>query len=117
MIVQFNGYNEGMIRRKDRSWKIAIETQELTGEQVATLSDYSGQHVKILMTDEGVSNEMIETFRNMEVLAEEGSKTPSKRLRDHLYIYWKQKRIDTEFETWYRQKIENIISKIPLDEK
>ena len=43
---------EGMRQLKDRSWKISIDTQELKGSQVAELSDYSGQFVKIMLTDE-----------------------------------------------------------------
>ena len=117
MIIKINGYMEGMRQLKDRSWKIAIDTQELKGSQVAELSDYSGQFVKIMMTDENISNEMIETFRNMDALAEEGSKTPSKRLRDRFFIYWKQQKIETDFEIFYRQKIENIINQIPLEDE
>jgi len=116
MIIKFNGYNEGLRQLKDRSWKVTIETQELKGSQVADLSDFSGQYVKIMMTDENVSNEMLEIFRNMDVMAEEGSKTPSKRLRDRLFIYWKQQKLEGDFEMFYRQKIENIINQIPLQE-
>jgi hypothetical protein len=111
--VDFDGYNAGMLQKRDKAWKITIETQELAPESVAKLAHFSGQFVKILMSDEKVSNEMIMTFEAMEVQAETGSKTPSKRVRDRLFIWWKtmkdQGLTDAVFDTFYLNRMENII--------
>jgi len=111
--IQFNGYNTGLNQLRDRSWKITLTTQELPSETVAKLAEYSGQHVKILMTDENVSNDMIMAFEAMEVQAETGSKTPSKRMRDRIFIWWKtlkdQGMTDALFDTFYLNRIENVI--------
>lgn len=41
--------------------------------------------------------------------AEVGQKTPSQRLRNHLFVYWKQLGETGDFETFYRGKMEEII--------
>lgn len=50
--------------------------------------------------------------------AEEGQKSPSKRLRATLFILWKQQGEQGDFEVFYRAKMEKIIDmiKAKLDE-
>jgi hypothetical protein len=50
--------------------------------------------------------------------AEDKDKTPSKRLRSVLFILWKQKGSVGDFEVYYREQVEKIITKIKsmLDE-
>ena len=114
--VEFSGTNEGMRQLKDKSWKITIETQEIPPEAVAQLSHFSGAMVKILMSDENISNEMLETFAEMEIMKETGSKTPSKRVRDILFVLWKtlndQGLTESLYDTFYMNRMENYINAV-----
>lgn len=44
--------------------------------------------------------------------AEDTNKTPSKRLRSVLFILWKQRGSKGDFEQFYREKVELVISEI-----
>lgn len=43
---------------------------------------------------------------------ESDGQTPSKRLRSVLYVAYKQKEREQDFEAWYRNQMEAIITKI-----
>jgi hypothetical protein len=116
MLVTFDGYQSGMRQLADKSWKISLDTQEMTGEQISHLVDFAGKFVKVMITDENVNNDMIEAFRDMEVMAEEGIKTPSQRFRNVLFVKWKdlkdQGMVQEPFESFYNHKYESLINQV-----
>lgn len=97
--------------RKDGSASIAFDTRELSASEIITIMGYRNTEGWLTFT----SNE--ESIPDVpEERAEVDEKTPSERLKNVLYAYFKQ---ETEhgrhvglFETFRREKMEMLIEKI-----
>ena len=98
----------GFQPKADRSWKLAFETRELSGEEVALLADnFQGEGWLVFKPNAEVTVEDIP-----EGEAEAGVKSPAQRLRAKIYIMWRQKGKHGDFETYYRTSIERLIEHI-----
>ena len=109
MIAQFDGYFTGMTMKKDKSWKLTIDTQELSPEAVKVLTSFNSEFIKILMTDEGINDAMIKDFAQLEAELKEEPKTPSERLRAVLWLYWNTLDGDEDFDSYYKKLMEKFI--------
>ena len=114
-LIQVPALVDGFKPMKDRSWKITFETRELTGEEVKTLADnFQGEGWLVYSPNEVGMSDIPEGP------ADAGVKSPSTRLRDRLFIYWKRTGERGDFESFYRTKIEQFIevisNKIPEEE-
>lgn len=91
--------------RADRSWKIVFETRELSGDEVKLLADnFQGEGWLVFKPNSDISLAEIPQDQ-----AEPGTKSQSKRLRDVIFILWKQKGGKGDFETFYRVYLEKLI--------
>lgn len=83
----------------DRSVKIVLETQELSPEAMAALFSSYGEEMESVEVD---------------IIPEDGGRSPSTRLRSVLYVIWehKGKKAHPEFETFYRSKMNAIIEQL-----
>lgn len=107
-LVQIPASIVGFTPRQDRSWKITFETRELPGEEVAVLADnYQGEGWLVYSPNREVVRADVP-----EEPAEPGVKTPSERLRDVIYIYWKQRGGKGDFESFRRTVTEQFIEYI-----
>lgn len=99
---------EDMRPRKDRSWKLTFETaRELSGEEVKLLTDnYQGDGWLLFSPNEVSLKDIPEGD------VEDSVKTPSKRLRAVLHVWWEQKGGDGDFELFYRTKMEQLINQV-----
>ncbi len=97
--------------RKDRSASISFDTRELTSTEIITIMGYQGTEgwLTFSANEETIPEPPKET-------AEVDEKTPSERLKNVLYAYFKQ---ETEhgryvglFETFRREKMEVIIEQV-----
>lgn len=95
----------GMNPRADRSWKLVFETRELSGDEVKILADhYQGEGWLLFKpNDEIVEAEIPQTQ------AESGTKSQGQRLRDIIFIDWKQHGERGDFESYYRTYMEKLI--------
>lgn len=90
--------------KADRSWKLVFETRELAGEEVKYLADnFQGEGWLLFSANE------IKTSDIPKEDAEPGTKSQSQRLRDVIFILWKQKGGKGDFETFYRVYLEKLI--------
>lgn len=97
---------------KDKSIKLAIETQELEPEQASRLFGLTGKFVKILISDSGIEKAQIEEVENV-IIEEDEGKSPSQRMRSVLYILWQQDNGGYKvFNDFYRAKMEVWIEKV-----
>lgn len=104
-------------RTKDGSWKFTVETQELSGEDVAKLADLSGKFGFFLFSPNtiqlgDVPKEQAQEFK--------GKKSSSQRLYSVLFIYWKEcTNHEIDFDTFYKNILEKLIdewkSKLPTN--
>ncbi len=91
--------------KADRSWKLVFETRELRGEEVKLLADnFQGEGWLLFKPNEAISLEEVP-----EGNAESGVKSQSQRLRDVIFILWKQNGERTDFESFYRTYLEKLI--------
>lgn len=95
----------GMSPRQDRSWRIAFETRELAGEEVKVLADnLQGEGWLVYKANGELHADEIPTGK-----ADAGTKSSSQRLRDVIFILYKQRSPKVDFETFYRTIMEQMI--------
>lgn len=89
--------------RQDKSWRISFETRELSGAEVSLLaSNLQGEGWLVYKPNEIKVDEIPDDP------AESGTKSQSQRLRDVIYVLYKQKG-KGDFETFYRLYLEKLI--------
>lgn len=104
-LIQVPAQLIGMNPRADRSWRLQYETRELTGDEAALLANnFQGEGWLVFKPNGDISEEEVP-----EGLADSGTKSQSQRLRDVIFILWKQKGGKGDFETYYRTSLERLI--------
>lgn len=91
--------------RKDGSCLLKFETRELTSEELMTVLGFRNTTGWLLYS------------QNPDMTAPDNpaqldTKSPSERLRDVLYVFYKQQNPVVSFETFYSEKMESIINQI-----
>ncbi len=113
---------EGVSTRKDKTLKVVIETQELTPDKIAHLmSLWVNGYGIMCFKGEQFSQDEQELMNSIKLSAEElGAKTPSERLRNTLYVLFRDnpKGFQT-FDSFYLNHMEEIIKMVKrrLDNK
>lgn len=74
---------------KDGTIKLVFETQELHPSKVGELFGYRNQIGYLAFKPELFSSDEINAIESLKVADYEGTKSPSKRMRDILYVIWK----------------------------
>jgi len=96
--------------RQDRSIGMSISTPELQNLEKSLFFDLQG--ILCECTIRPLDNDSAPT----EIKTEMNSKTPSQRLRNTLFVWWKQLsdsgKCSEPFEMWYPAKMEGIILQI-----
>ena len=97
---------EGIRSKKDRSLGLSVSTPEMTAPEKALFMELQGLNVELKITP--MDSEAPEEHHVKTDLA---TKSPSVRLRNVLYLLWKDKSNDMIFDTYYVTKMEQIIEK------
>lgn len=97
-------------RRKDRSVKLSLETRELTPSEILALMALEGAEMWVLLSHQS-ENLTPESVPNTK--PELGIKSRSERLRDVIFVWYKQS-VESQvfvgdFETFLNQKLDSII--------
>ena len=97
-------------RRKDRSVKLSFETRELRPDEILSLMTFEGSEMWLLLASQEAE---IDDRELPNTKPELGIKSRSERLRDVIFVWFKQCVADQtfigDFETFYNQKLESII--------
>ena len=95
----------------DRSVKITLTTQEISGEEVGQLFNFQGQFVKVAVTDENIIKaSVLKDLEAVDMEVPDKDKSPAKRLKSVLFRIWEKNSEGYEdFELFYRRKLEIII--------
>jgi hypothetical protein len=113
---------ENVSTRKDKTLKVVIETQEISPDKIAQLMTMWVNGYGIMcFKGEQFSHDEQELISSIKLSAEElGAKTPSERLRNTLYVLFREnpKGFQT-FDSFYLNHMEEIINMIKrrLDNK
>ena len=103
-LIQIPAIVVNMNPKADRSWKLTFETRELNGEEVKILAEnLQGEGWLVFSPNE------IKQADIPKVEAESGTKTQSQRLRDVIYILWKQSGGKGDFQSFYNVYYEKLI--------
>lgn len=98
---------------KDKTIKIEFETNELTPEQLAEIGLNNQSFGYLAFKKDDFRSEQLKIIDELKADYEDKSKTPSKRLRDVLFIAWKQHPESyAKFEDYYRFKMEKFINHV-----
>jgi hypothetical protein len=96
--------------RQDRSLGMSISTPELNAPQKVLFMELQGIECECTIRPLDSSQAPVE------IKSEMNTKTPSMRLRNTIFVYWKQLtdsgKITETFETWYPNFMEKIILQI-----
>ena len=101
---------DGYTRRKDRSVSLRFITQEKTSSEImdidATLDQFG---ILYFRGEEKMNADEIEELDSIDLDVYDEPKSQSQRLRNVLYILWKQEGERGDFKKFYKQKTEEII--------
>jgi len=107
-LIQVPAQLMGMNPRADRSWNLKFETRELSGDEAALLANnFQGEGWLVFKPNGAIVQEEIPADQ-----ADSGTKSPSRRLRDVIFILWKQRGGKEDFETYYRVSLERLIETV-----
>lgn len=96
--------------RKDGSFKLVFETQELNANDGAQLLSLRNKIGWLLFSADEISPDDIP---EQQIDPDEYcGKSPSQRLRSVLFVYWKQKGSNGTFNQFYNSQIEKWIDQI-----
>ena len=111
MALTFSGILEKVTTRADRSYAITIGTQELSPEKGAALLGLFQIFANFAISQNNISTEELEQDSNLDVSFIKQGKSPCQRLRNTLFILWKQNNEDFEnFNSYYLSKMEGILN-------
>ena len=101
----FSGYRS----RKDKTYALNFETNELTPSQVAEIAEYVNGFVFLAFKSVPFVKSELDTLDSIEVDYNDTGKTPSQRLRGVLYRnYEKEPEGFDSFTTYYQHHMEKI---------
>jgi len=105
-MLRLPGYFTGFRSKADGSAGLTFATQELTGDDFAHLKMHQGGFGWLVFKPME-AGELTEADMPSEQVEEEGL-SPSKRLYNRMFVYWKQKINEGEFDTWRKQQLDVI---------
>jgi len=83
-------------------------TQELVAEEEAMVMRLRNKNGQMVFSPNKISVDDLPT----EPAKDKTIKSSSQRMRAVLFVLWKEKKIQTDFELFYREKMEDIINKL-----
>ena len=98
---------DGLSLRKDGSVSLKFATNEVSDANFIILKQFYGTFGHLLFAANAFQDEDIPQGN-----AEDGAKTPSQRLRDVLFVLYKQRGGKIDFEDFYRKQMDVIIEKM-----
>ena len=111
---------DGYSRRKDRTVSLRFITQEKSSSEIMQIDSMTDQYgILYFRGQEDMNHEEIEELDNIDLDLYDEPKSQSQRLRNVLYIIWKQEGEIGDFKKYYKQKTEQLIQhfkdKIDID--
>lgn len=114
-LMIFPSIMEGYKSRKDGSIAITLGTQEMVPATAAKLAGYNQKFLYVLFKEDTPNNEEQEMMKFLETSDDNQSKSQSQRMRNTLYVLFKQ---DSEgfssFVMYYEHKMNKFIDSLKL---
>lgn len=103
-MIKLPGYFVGFASKTDGSATLRFSTQELVGEDFSDLKKNQGAFGWIVFKPQD-AGELTEADMPSEQVEEEGI-SPSKRLYNRMFVYWKNQKIDMDFDAWRKKQLD-----------
>ena len=98
---------------KDKTIKLSFETQEPTLEQIQEIAMNNQKYGYLVFSGNQLSDQQLQEIENSKNDLYDSSKTPSKRLRNALYVWWSQNPQGyAKFEDYYLYQMNRIIENV-----
>lgn len=110
MKLVLSGILENISTRSDGSLKFTLGTQEMDSLQAGNLFQFRGKYLKCLLSDTNITQVEQGVVDSEKMNALPHSKSPSKRLKNVMYLVYKAQRIQVPFEDWYANEMEMHIT-------
>lgn len=94
---------------KDKSLQLTVETQEVDSETKTYLFDLHDSYGFMLYFKNAPNPEEVEIPEGNAPTFGEKEKSPAQRMRNVLFVWWKQQGEQGDFEVFYRQQMEKMI--------
>ena len=104
-IVTVYGVLDGISTQKDRTLKLVFRTNELPPDEAGILHGLTHQEGYCAFAPNAIQE--IKIPEGKPEFREE--KSPSQRLRNVIYVYWQQQGEPGDFESFRKQKMEQVI--------
>ena len=97
--------------RADKSLRLIFVTQELPPEEFGLLYSWLHQYLHVLIKNAEITEDDIQELDQhpTDVTRFTTQRSPSQRLRGTLYKYWKELGLNTDFQSWYEQWVNETI--------
>lgn len=110
-IVQFSSIIDGVQKKKDGTLSIKLGSQELSPQDTALIFDLGNKQIWTALAETELTKEDI--IIPDEVIEFKNDKSSSQRLRNIIFVYWKEKTAQTKtFDEFYKGYINKIIENI-----
>lgn len=103
--LQFSAQIDSAKANNDRTLSLKIDTQELSSEDTAKIFAFFQKQVWIAIAETSITREQLNI---PEVVDDMDKKSPSQRLRDRMFVVWKDKKPTDNFDNWYKVQLEKI---------
>jgi len=110
-MFQISAMIDGVKTMKSNTLKIIIETQDVdtfTKEELAELFELNNKQIQVAFKENTIKVEEVDDYKPVE----SNDKTPGQRLRNALYVLWKEKGENCSSDEFYRKSMEWYIDLI-----
>lgn len=95
----------------DKSLRLEVDTQEITDPDTKrTIFEMHDKLGYFFFSETEIRK--IDTSKLPEIVQDEDEKSPSKRLRSVLYVWWEQQKMKEPFDIYYRRVMDKYIQQI-----
>ncbi len=107
--VSVHGILSSISTSQDRTLKLVFRTQELPSEEAGILHGLAHAEGWCVFSGAPIKAEDVPTDEPKSL---DKGKTPSQRLRATLFVLWRQKGKQGDFDTYYAQALERVIGSV-----
>ena len=112
-MILIPAYLNGFRSLKDRTIKLEFETNELTPEQITGLANCLQSFGFLAFKKDDFKTEQLMVIDELKADYDDKTKTPSKRLRNVLFVAYEQNKEGFDgFESYYQSKMNKFIEHV-----
>lgn len=105
MILQFSAQIDSAKANNDRTLSLKLDTQELSPDDTSQIFEMFQKQIWCALAETAITKEDLNIPENIDPLDQ---KSPSQRLRDRMFVYWKAKYpTEKDFDSFYKKQLDD----------